>query len=346
MSKPTPRRAAHRGFTLIELLVVIFIIGVLIALLLPAVQSAREAARRAQCLSNFKQIALAAHSYLDVNNTLPQGIMDQRSFPIPSPWQFTSSGSNFVSLLPHLEQQPLFNAANYTFNMYNAPNFTISATGVGTLWCPSDDNVSQHKTLPDGALLDPGAVTMNYTSYAGNAGTWFLFSSQQLPPQKSMNGLFHINSAVTLAAITDGTSNTIAFSERAHSLLDETSSLWWHWWTSGNYGDTLFCTLFPMNPFRKVNGVYIDSGDARADAYISGASSLHPGGANFAFLDGSVRFLKETINSWPADQNTGIPIGVTFDPNGPYKLAPTVRFGVYQALSTRAGGEVVSTDAY
>src|SRR5262249_45300378 len=139
---------------------------------------------------------------------------------------------------------------------------------------------------------------------------------------------------------------TFAFSERAHSLLDDTSSLWWHWWTSGNYGDRLFCTLYPVNPFRKVNGLYIDSGDARADAYISSASSLHQGGVNVAFLDGSVRFLKETINSWPADQRTGIPLGVTFDPSGPYKLGPWVRFGVYQALSARAGGEVISASDY
>ena len=231
-------------------------------------------------------------------------------------------------------------------NMWNAPNFTIHGVGLGILACPSDPGAAMSRTVPDGSMFDPGAVTMKYASYAGCTGTWMLWYQQDFPPQKSMNGLFHIDSAVTLAQITDGTSNTIAFGERAHTLLDDTSALWWHWWTSGNYGDTLFCTLYPMNPFRKVNGLYINSGDARADAYISSASSLHPGGADFAFVDGSVRFLKETINSWPADQNTGIPLGVTFNPNGPYKLAPGVRFGVYQALSTRSGGEVISADAY
>jgi prepilin-type processing-associated H-X9-DG protein len=159
-----------------------------------------------------------------------------------------------------------------------------------------------------------------------------------------MNGLFHIRSAVTLAAITDGTSNTLLLGERAHSFLSNDSSLWWHWWTSGNYGDTMFCTLWPMNPFRRTSDIYGDSGDARTSAYISGASSLHPGGCNFAFADGSVRFLKDTINTWPYDQTTGLPVGLTFDPDGPYKVAPGTRPGVYQALSTRSGGEIVSAD--
>jgi prepilin-type N-terminal cleavage/methylation domain-containing protein/prepilin-type processing-associated H-X9-DG protein len=341
--------AGRRGFTLIELLVVIAIIAVLIGLLLPAVQSAREAARRAQCLNNLKQIALAAHNYLNAVGTLPQGMPFQVDGNNPGGTAFSqmwTAHSIFVALLPQLEQQPLFNAVNFNMNMWNAPNFTISAIGIRALWCPSDFNVSDPKILPDGAMQDPGATTMRYTSYAGNAGTWFLWYQQELPPQPSMNGLLHIRSAVGLAQIIDGTSNTIAFSERAHSMLDDTSALWWQWWTSGNYGDTLFCTLFPMNPFRKVNGLNINSSDARADAYVSSASSRHPGGANFAFMDGSVRFLKEEINTWPYDQNTGLPVGVTFDPNGPYKLAPSVRFGVYPALSTRAGGEVISASDY
>jgi prepilin-type N-terminal cleavage/methylation domain-containing protein/prepilin-type processing-associated H-X9-DG protein len=350
MIRPSRRRAARNAFTLIELLVVIAIIAVLIALLLPAVQSAREATRRAQCVNNLKQLALAAHNYLDVVGSLPQGISFQiHDVNHPGDTAFgqvwTSFGA-FASLLPQLEQQPLFNAVNFDLSMWNAPNFTIHATGISTLWCPSDYKVSDTRTMPDGWAADPGATTMHYTSYAGNSGTWFLWYQQDLPPQRFANGLFHIRSAVTLAQITDGTSNTIAFSERAHSLLDDDSGPWWHWWASGSFDDTLFCTLFPMNPFRRISSQFGEGGDGRNDAYLASASSLHPGGANFAFMDGSVRFLKETIQTWPYDQRTGLPIGVTFDPDGPYKLAPSVRFGVYQALSTRAGGEVISADAY
>jgi prepilin-type N-terminal cleavage/methylation domain-containing protein/prepilin-type processing-associated H-X9-DG protein len=344
-------RPGRNAFTLIELLVVIAIIAVLIGLLLPAVQSARESARRVQCVNNLKQIALAAHNYLDIVGALPQGVPFQADGHFPGstgPLHVWTSHSVFVAMLPQLEQQPFFNAINFDVNAFNSPNFTMHAIGISTLWCPSDYRVSEPRTCPngDGSPIDPGLYVTRYTSYAGNSGTWMLYYWQDPIPQNHMNGLFHVKSAVTLAQITDGTSNTIAFSERAHSLLDDTSALWWHWWASGNYGDTLFCTLYPMNPFRRVNGLYINSGDARADAYISSASSLHPGGANFAFMDGSVRFLKEAISSWPADQNTGMPLGVTFDPNGPYKLAPSVRFGVYQALSTRAGGEVISASDY
>jgi prepilin-type processing-associated H-X9-DG protein len=252
-----------------------------------------------------------------------------------------------VAMLPYLEQQPLFNAVNFNMNVWNVQNYTIHGVAVAALVCPSDPEAAKLRTVPDGSMQDPGAVDMRYTSYAGNAGTWFLWYQQDPIPQHLMNGLFHIKSAVTMADIKDGTSQTFAFGERAHTLLDDQSALSWHWWTSGNYGDTLFCTLFPMNPFRKVNGIYINSGDARADAYISGASSMHPGGCNFAFADGHVKFILESVNAWPPDSNTGLPDGVTFDPNGPYKVDPKkAKPGVYQALSTRKGREVVSTSDY
>jgi prepilin-type N-terminal cleavage/methylation domain-containing protein/prepilin-type processing-associated H-X9-DG protein len=345
----------RKAFTLIELLVVIAIIAVLIGLLLPAVQSAREAARRVQCTNNLKQIALAAHNYIDTNGALPQGMPFQVNGN--TPWlsafgQMATSHSVFVAMLPQLEQQPLFNIVNFTMNIGNAPNITLHGVGISTLRCPSDYSVSDARTLPNGAMQDPGDITMRYTSYTGNAGTWVLWYQQDFPPQRYMNGLFHIRSAVKLADVTDGTSNTLAFGEHAHSLYDDTTALWYNWWTSGNYGDTLFCTLYPMNPFRKADGLAADlnadvTGDDRMAPFLMGASSLHPGGANFAFLDGSVRFLKDSISSWPTDPKTLLPPGLTFDPAGPYVIDQKVaRPGVYQFLSTRNCGEVISADAY
>lgn len=348
------RRPSRPGFTLIELMVVISIIGVLVALLLPAAQSAREAARRMQCTNNLKQISLAANNYITDVGALPQGVTFQVNANVPGGTGLGSvptSSSLFVALLPYLEQNPLFNATNFSMNMYNAQNFTVNAIGLRTLWCPSDFKVAESQTLPDGWMFDPGVTTMRYTSYAGNTGTWMLWFQQDYPPQRSMNGLFHIRSAVTLASISDGTSNTFAFSERAHTMLDDTSALDWNWWTSGNYGDTLFCTMYPVNPFRKIDGLAADwyadnTGDQRQAPFIVSASSMHPGGANFAFMDGSVRFIKDSIDSWPIDPKTLWPVNLTFDPAGPYKEAGIVRRGVYQSLSTRNGEEIISAGSY
>ncbi len=336
----------RRGFTLIELLVVIAIIGVLIGLLLPAVQSAREAARRAQCTNNLKQLALAAVTYMETNGTLPMGFPFQR---LPSdPNRMYGNHSLFVALLPFYEQAPLYHAVNFDVTLWNRHNFTVHGAALSMLWCPSDGSVSAFKSLPDGTMLDPGAIRMYYTSYAGNSGIWQYWWQQDPMPQRNMNGLFHLNSSTRAAEISDGLSNTLLLGERAHSLLKEPALTDWHWWTSCNYGDTLFCTLWPMNPHRRVSSISGMSGDARKAAYISGASSFHSGGCNFAFADGSVRFLKETIQTWPKgyDPTTGLPHGLTFNPAGPYGGADVTEWGVYQKFSTRNGGEVVASSDY
>jgi prepilin-type N-terminal cleavage/methylation domain-containing protein/prepilin-type processing-associated H-X9-DG protein len=347
----SPRR---RGFTLIELLVVIAIIAVLIALLLPAVQAAREAARRAQCVNNLKQIALAAHNYMQANTTLPMGIMWQAN----RSGVFYTSGSCLVPLMQFMEQVPLYNAVNFNLNMYVADNTTVSGWGVKTLWCPSDPTIENLHlyTAADGAALDPVPLPMHYSSYGANTGEWFSVAPRgtpiatytSTPGVQQMNGIIYIMSSISIADVVDGTSNTMAFAERAHGKLSADDQVCWNWWTSGNYGDTMFTTFFPMNPFNKAQGAscFLDGG---ADAYVAAASSFHPGGANFAFLDGSVRFLKDTIDSWQIVGATCKPAGVTRNPDargGVYTIATGAKVGVYQKLSTRSSSEVISADSY
>ncbi len=331
------------GFTLIELLVVIAIIGVLIALLLPAVQAAREAARRAQCTNNLKQVALAAHNYMDSFGALPMGT--------PMMWypkfNINDGQSVFVSMLGQIEQASLFNAVNFTHLIYANENSTIQRTGVSSLWCPSDGDVSRIIAPPTGMDSMPqGQFFTAFTSYAACSGIWY-HHSYDLTLNRTLtaqdNGLMFANSAVRMADITDGTSNTLMFGERAHSLLNTTERPLWHWWFDGYYGDTLFWTLYPINPHRKLGTN--TANQSTSNAYIEGASSMHPGGANFALADGSVRFLKDTIQTWPFDQVTGKPLGVTGSDSTPYVLDPSVRLGIYQSLSTRNGGEIISADS-
>jgi prepilin-type N-terminal cleavage/methylation domain-containing protein/prepilin-type processing-associated H-X9-DG protein len=368
-------RAARRGFTLIELLVVIAIIAVLIGLLLPAVQSAREAARRAQCVNNLKQITLATHNYESANGTFPMGgwrqIVPQSSL---AGWYYGGS-SIFLAMTPYLEQGAIFNSFNSQLATFVAQNNTVSGIGISTLWCPSDGAIvglRHFYSATDCATYDCSPTWMCYSSYAGNMGTWTYFPSkydaylvQKLSQMNGVifyigwpNGISPVNGVpnpgsvrpIKLSDITDGTSNTMALSERAHGMLS--SSLGpdgyvdfycYNWWASPNYGDTMFTTFYPINPWKRLNNT--DGYLTQGDAYPMAASSFHPGGANFSFVDGSVRFLKDTINSWPYNPQIGVPTNVTVDSNGFFVLAPGTQ-AVYQALSTRNGGEVISSDAY
>jgi len=346
MSTNASSRAGRRGFTLIELLVVIAIIAVLIGLLLPAVQAAREAARRAQCTNNLKQLALAAMNYESSNSCYPPGATAVTVFNIFGPTPvIKSSHSYLIAMLQYIEGGVIYSALNTQIHVNQCVNSTIHAIGTSWMWCPSDGKVSNildHGGTSNFSGWCPGQnVRMRYTSYAGNAGTWFNMANSQDPAASNIstlaagqNGTIIKFSPVTIAGITDGTSNTILLGEWAYGkMTNQGDLLCWHWWTAANYGDTMFTSRYPINPnIPKTDAIFPQS-----------ASSFHPGGANFAFSDGSVKFLKDTINSWSLPSGS-FPPPITGGP--PWTLNAGGALGVYQALSTRNGGEVTSADSF
>jgi prepilin-type N-terminal cleavage/methylation domain-containing protein/prepilin-type processing-associated H-X9-DG protein len=349
----------RRGFTLIELLVVIAIIAVLIALLLPAVQSAREAARRAQCTNNLKQLALAALNYESGNGTFPMGDHMGRDLQ-GSHGLIRQDFGQFVALSQFYEQGNIFNALNSSIMIYEGPNITVNSSGINVLWCPSDGEISSLRYPGmSGDGWDCAPIPMTFSSYAGNSGTFIYWYND--PQLSTMNGIFAHNgnviaggtanfSPVKIASITDGTSNTFLFGEHAHSKIlalspANTDYYGINWWTSGQCGDTTFSSIFPPNYFINEAQSYDANSQPQIIVtqgnFVDTVTSNHPGGANFAFCDGSVRFIKSSINSW----NPRLITASGGSSNWVYNVNGQIN-GVYQALSTRNGGEVVSADQY
>jgi prepilin-type processing-associated H-X9-DG protein len=324
----------RRGLTLIELLVLIGICGVVIALLVPAVQSAREAARRTGCSHSLKQVALALLHYADVHGTFPIGSSSLQGWP---------TGSFFLQILPQLEAQPLYNIVNFSVNYAESQNATIHDARLSILVCPSDPDAYQ-QVVVDGVYafeLCPFPVKVRLTSYSGSAGLFYQYSllHERLTQQ---NGVIVHRRTHSIASIVDGTSNTLLAGEHAIGKLDERDRSDWHWWTAGYVGDTIFTALYPVNPFYKMSDIVPDD---NVGPYLEAASSMHPGGANFAFADGSVHWIKDSIDSWANDPRGGFPTDLGYVA-GLYRLGPRLRLGVYQKLATRDGGEAFTADAY
>jgi prepilin-type N-terminal cleavage/methylation domain-containing protein/prepilin-type processing-associated H-X9-DG protein len=357
-------RTRRRGFTLIELLVVIAIIAVLIALLLPAVQAAREAARRAQCTNNMKQLALAAMNYEQANQCFPAGSYSQTD---PVKGYYRASFSSFVRLLPFTEQAGLYNSVNFSLTHANIQNFTVGGIQLSFLVCPSDTNTAAQflsTATPQTGFssnFDNVPSTNTYlqyfTSYGGNQGTYwsnyYQGASGGTQVQSQQNGVITLDGTVTVAGITDGTSNTFVYGEKAHGLFARFEPTYQNGttcWQTGLYFDTLLTTTYPPNVGTSSTPGLTPIGINYY--YGTDATSYHPGGVNFALSDGSVRFIKNSISSWTfgtgqkdsyGDQ---VPDGTSFNASTIIWTNNGARMGTYQALSTRAGGEVVSADSF
>jgi len=366
----------HRGFTLIELLVVIAIIAVLIALLLPAVQSAREAARRIQCTNQMKQIGLAFANYEDVYHLFPLGAMTNAKGPSNSDWG-AETDNNIVSwvalTLPFIEQSPVANSINFNIHGADLSWATVWYTRIGILTCPSDGDSptgfredcqagassldwcqwapSTSPPLPGGGanavpvmnygvsfgdnycvggLNPPGYATETPTTlwpnppgyprigWPGYQGTYSDINAakpQGNPGAGSLRGMFDVNDnqIVSIASITDGTSNTVSMGE----LLPKNRADNEVWQFNGiGHGMTVPMNLFTNLPFDGF-GSTSDGWRHRAAYTNTNFQSKHPGGGNFLFADGSVHFLKQTIE-----------------------------MHTFCAIGSRAGGEVLSADSY
>jgi prepilin-type processing-associated H-X9-DG protein len=312
----------------VELLVVIAIVGVLVGLLLPAVQQAREAGRRAQCQDNLKQLALATHLHAGARGSYPSGV--DQSFYTTAP--VYRGFSVFVQLLPYIEQTNLDDQWVRSDPILNALGGEGARTAVVLPWltCPSD-----HLPRPRAQQND---WTYALTSYGGNGGSRAFY-----PDTATVDGIFHTTGqaseprpnqkAVAPADVRDGTSQTLLFGERYHrdaNFESFAAAGWidslegWGWWApSGGrkaIGHVTMSAAAPINyrlPIAFANGASTGTPaefKAESDLRLNAWGSGHPGGANFAFADGSVRFLTDATS-------------------------PTV----LRALSTRRGGEIVGS---
>lgn len=306
----TTRTRSRRGFTLIELLVVIAIIAILIALLLPAVQQAREAARRTSCKNNLKQIGLAIHNYHDTYTVFPNANAGGMNFST------LSGASLFASILPYIEQAAGYNY--YDFNLANSAPYNQEVSGqlIDVFWCPS---AAMRRQVP-GCDQDSGRAPGTYAVNIGSVDYNQYWSFIPGTPRPNLNGAIVYTDSVAgktaMRDFTDGTTNTLLIGETAYNLPDYLFSssadctdqprYSFTYWANPFPGSTACTTEYAFNPKDIAGDGVFDPNWTRS------FRSEHVGGVQFLLTDGSVHFISENI-----DKN------------------------VLDALATRNGGEVV-----
>jgi prepilin-type processing-associated H-X9-DG protein len=334
---------------LVEVLVVIAVIGLLLGLLVPAVQSAREASRRASCMNNLRQIGQALHSYHGAFECFPPGRLrtgDARELLSGIACSGPPDRSFLLAVLPQVEQASLYNSFNLSLWVLAPENTTGQAVVVSAYVCPSDpDAFRVHTRSPDDFDWEPSsdASPKACTSYGGFGASASAFALPR-PSQNctvdpasaaQSNGVFGDVPPITTASITDGLSLTLIVADKSVTTLrmisdpaDPFLSDHGGWWVRGSPGQTILEGEFPPNTYKRR-----PPGLSHTAAWTWSASSLHAGGVNGLMADGSVRFIKETIDASPLE---------------PTQLAPIVGAppGVWQMLISRNGGEVIDTNAF
>jgi prepilin-type processing-associated H-X9-DG protein len=260
---------------------------------------------------------------------LPLGNDAMPSVRLPSWGPFNFSAH--LRLLPYLEEGTLHDRFRLDLHITDAANLPLLATNIEMFHCPSE--WSRQVSLYTGAWDSfPETLLVAHTNYVGSHGSrWYGFcSSHPRPARRFNNGVIMEEPVrVRFKDITDGASKTILFAERARGRMPDPES--WNWWADGYGGSTLFIAFHPINKSHMVTGLQFNSDYS---ALYGGASSFHPGGANVCFVDGSVHFLADDTDSWDL---TDADIAAMCDVNTPFGPKP----GIFQALTTRNGGEVI-----